>query len=134
MGIYALLTIAILALLMCLASIRRRRALRRYSNRGCMGIRWRRRFPDSPKTEIREFLTLFVEAFDFSPKWRTRLSPDDRVMDIYRADNPPECLADGMELETLCLELEERYGFDCTAVWREDITLGELYEHTRRVA
>src|SRR4051812_2200419 len=33
--------------------VRRRAMLRQYWNRGCMGIRWRRRFPTSPKVEIR---------------------------------------------------------------------------------
>lgn len=49
-------------------------------------------------------------------------------MDVYRAGYPPGSLADSMELETLGLSLEKRYGMDFTAVWREDITLGELYE------
>ncbi len=99
-----------------------------------MGIRWRRRFPDVPKSELREFLTIFVDAFCFDHKRRTCFSPDDRVMEVYRADYPPGSLADSMELETLGLRLEKRYGIDFTAVWREDITLGELYEHTKRHA
>lgn len=128
----ALLTIAIIALLISLPTwVRRRRALGLYWDRACMGIRWRRRFPDSPKVEIREFLTMFVEAFGFGNKRRTRFSPDDRVMDVYRADYPPGILADSMELETLGLNLEKRYGIDFEAVWHEDITLGELYERTR---
>ena len=104
-----------------------RRALRPYWDRACMGIRWRRRFPDAPKTELREFLTIFVDAFCFDHKRRTCFSPDDRVMEIYRADYPPGSLGDSMELETLGLSLKKRYGIDFTAVWREDITLGELY-------
>ena len=98
-----------------------------------MGVRWRRRFPAATKTELREFLTMFIDAFRFDHKRRTRFSPDDRVMDVYRADYPyPWIMADSMELETLGLSLEERYGIDFDAVWREDITLGELYEYTRR--
>jgi len=99
-----------------------------------MGIRWRRRFPDAPKTELREFLTVFVDAFCFDHRRRTCFSPEDRVMDVYRADYPPGSLSDSMELETLGLSLEKRYGIDFTAIWREDITLGELYEHTKRRA
>ncbi len=131
----ALLTIAVLAVLISLpVSIGRRRALRQYWDRACMGIRWRRRFPDALKTELREFLTIFVDAFCFDRRRRTCFSPDDRVMDVYRADYPPGSLSDSMELETLGLSLEKRYGIDFTAVWREDITLGELYEHTKRRA
>ena len=99
-----------------------------------MGIRWRRRFPDASKTEIREFLTIFVEAFCFSHKRGSCFSPDDCVMDVYRADYPPGSLADSMELETLGLRLEKRYAIDFTAVWRDNITLGELYEHARKRA
>ena len=110
----------------------RHRTIQRYWDRHCMGIRWRRRFPNAPKTDIREFLTIFVDAFCYDHKRRTCFSPDDRVMDVYRADYPcPSVMADSMELETLGLSLEERYGIDFDTVWRDDITLGELYEHTQ---
>ena len=128
----ALLTIAVLAVLISLpAWLARRRALRQYWDRACMGIRWRRRFPNAPKSEIREFLTIFVDAFYFDRKRRTCFSPDDRVLEVYQAGYPPRSLADDMELVRLGLSLEKRYGIDLTAVWREDITLGELFEHTK---
>jgi len=131
----ALLVIAVIALVLTLPAHRQRRwALQRFWDRHCKGIHWRRRFPDAPKTELREFLTIFVDAFGFDHKRRTCFSPDDRVMEVYRADYPPGSLADDMELERLGLDLEERYGIDFTAVWREDITLGDLYEHTKRHA
>lgn len=131
----ALLVIAAIAFVLTLpVQLQRRRALQRFWDRHCMGIRWRRRFPDAPKTELREFLTIFVDSFCFDHTRRTRFSPDDRVMEVYRAKYPPGSLADDMELETLGLSLEERYGIDFAAVWREDITLGELYEHTKRHA
>jgi propanediol dehydratase small subunit len=128
----ALLTIIVIALLIFLPTwMRRRRSLGLYWTGGCMGIRWRRRFPGSSKAEIREFLAIFVDAFGFGRKRCTSFSPDDRVMEVYRAENPPGTLADNMELETLGLMLEKRYGIDFDAVWREDMTLGELYERTR---
>ena len=115
-----------------IAHVHRSRSLRPYWERGCTGIRWRRRFPHSSKTDIREFLLIFVDAFLFSERRRSRFSPDDRVIDVYRAVYPPEDgSADNLELETLAMLLERRYGIDLRAVWREDITLGELYEHTR---
>src|SRR5262245_13878943 len=67
----------------------RSRSLRPYWQRACMGIRWRRRFPDAPKADIREFLRIFVDAFAFNQRRRSRFAPDDRVMDVYRALNPP---------------------------------------------
>ena len=36
-----------------------------------------------------------------------------------------------MELEFLTRRMRERYGVDLAAFWREDITLGDLYAHTR---
>ena len=111
----------------------RRAALRPYWARGCMGFRWRRRFPDAPKAEIREFLNAFVDAFMLRRKRRSFFSPDDRVMALYRALNPPGSLADSMELETLCKALKTSYGVDFVASWRDDITLGEMYEQTHRL-
>jgi propanediol dehydratase small subunit len=108
-----------------------RKSLRPYWNRACMGIRWRRRFPDSPKSEIREFLVLFVDAFAFRRKRRCCFAPDDKVMDVYRALYPPGSWADGLELETMCKMLKKQYGVDYFTSWREDITLGEIYSQTR---
>lgn len=64
-----------------LCEIHRTRALRPYRECGCMSIRWRRRFPGDPKSEIRGFLRLFLEAFALRKRWLSRFSPDDRVME-----------------------------------------------------
>ena len=56
-------------------------------------------------------------------------------MEIYRTVYPTnDHGADSMELEYLCETVETRYGVDLAASWREDITLGEIYEQTHRVA
>lgn len=110
------------------------KALRPYRERDCTGVRWRRRFPNSPKAEIREFLDLFVEAFCFRRRRRTCFRPEDKVMDVYRAIYPPGSAADSMELEILCMRLRKRYGIDFAKSWREDITLGEIYEQTHRMS
>jgi hypothetical protein len=66
----ALLTIIVIVLLISLpAWMRRRRSLGLYWTRGCMGIRWRRRFPGSSKAEIGEFLGIFGELYE---RTRTR--------------------------------------------------------------
>jgi propanediol dehydratase small subunit len=77
-----LVLLAVVYMLTLPFQIQRRRALQQFWDRRCMGIRWRRRFPDAPKTELREFLTIFVEAFCFDRKRHTCFSPDDRVMDV----------------------------------------------------
>jgi hypothetical protein len=117
-----------------LMEIQTRKALRPYWERACTGIRWRRRFPYSTKAEIREFLDLFVDAFAFRRRRRCCFSPEDRVMDVYCAVYPPGSAVDNMELETFCELLQKRYDVDLLPSWREDITLGEIYEQTHRAA
>ena len=110
------------------------RAMRIVRGRSCAGLEWRRRFPDARADEIRRFLDVFVDAFIFPEKHRSRLQPDDRVMDIYHMRNPPGWgLGDSMELETLGLDLERQYGFDVLDSWHDDITLGELFRRVRGI-
>jgi propanediol dehydratase small subunit len=112
----------------------RQKRLSQYWRRACTGFRWRRQFPDAPKCEIREFLDLFVDAFGFKPKRRCCFAPDDRVMEIYRTVYPPGDDVDNMELEFLYKKVKKRYGIDLAALWREDVTLGEIYKQTHRTA
>ena len=111
---------------------RRRRAfLQSFWDRACIGIRWKRRFPDSSAAQIREFLDIFVDAFAFPQKRRLSFSPDDKVLGIYRGLYPDRFRADMMELEFLARRMRERYGADLMTFWREDITLGDLFAHKR---
>jgi hypothetical protein len=115
-----------------LSEVHRARALLPYWERGCMGLRWRRRFPEDPKSEIREFLRFFIESFELKERWLVRFSPDDRMMDIYWTVNPREDgWADGLELENLAKGVKKRCKIDLAPIWREDITIGELYSLTR---
>jgi len=111
----------------------RRSVMSPFWQRPCTGIRWRRRFPDAPKTEIREFLDLFVDAFAFRQSRRCCFLPDDRVTDVYRALHPPGDEFDSLEVETFCKALEKRYGVDVAKFAHEGITLGEIFEQIRRV-
>lgn len=93
-----------------------------------MGIRWRRRFPQSPKTEIRRFLDLFLDAFAFPARRRCCFSPDDKILAVYHALYPPDdALGDCLELETFASNIQKHYGVILAGVWRDDLTLGELY-------
>ena len=131
-----MLQIAIIALfavvIVFLSSIQERQKLRRFLERGCAGFRWRRRFPQASKAEIREFLDIFVEAFGFKRSWRLSFAPDDRVMDVYRTLYSPGSLTDSMELESLVGDLQKHFGVDILGSWREDITLADLFTQTRR--
>ena len=53
-------------------------------------------------------------------------------MEVYRDLYPfPKHEPDAMELESFVLRTQDRYGIDLLPLWREDITLGELYQHAK---
>jgi hypothetical protein len=71
-----------------------------------------------------------VDSFGFPRKHRLRFRPEDKVMDLYRALNPPNwSIGDNMELESLIDDFRARYHIDLVPLWREDITLGEVFAH-----
>jgi hypothetical protein len=100
-----------------------------------MGRGWKERFPDVPKEEIRAFLELFADAFLFKQEHRCRFSPDDKVLDVYKAVYPSSFGADAMELETFLTEVEQKYGVQgVDRIWSEDLTLGDMFKHVRQAA
>jgi hypothetical protein len=114
------------------AEIVRGQHLRPLLSRPCAGIRWRRGFSDASPNDIREFLRAFAECFTLTRKHRVVFRPDDRIMDIYLAFNPPPCtIGDNMELEELAIQMENHYGINLKDVWHDQITLGELFARTR---
>jgi propanediol dehydratase small subunit len=127
-----LVGVLLVVVLAVIIEIPRRRAVRPYYQRACAGIRWRRQFPGASAAEIGEFLRLFVDAFCFPRKHRLRFRPDDKIMDLYRAANPPDwSIGDNMELEGLVDDFQDRYHVDLTPLWREDLTLGEVFSYSR---
>jgi len=106
----------------------RKRRISRYWIRSCTGGEWRRRFPQIPKDKIREFLYCFVDGFAFKREKRLNFSPDDKVMDVYRALYPSEGWPDALELETFAKNLEKKYGFDLSRVKNPNVRLGELFK------
>jgi len=111
----------------------RRALMKKYWNRPCSGFFWRREFPNSSKTEIRQFLDLFVQAFGFSRRRRLCFLPTDKVMEVFHTINPPGW-ADAMELESLCKEMKKKYQLDLAPVWKEDLTLGEIFSRATILA
>jgi len=99
--------------------------------RSCQGRGWRQAFPTAPKREIRVFLTVFVEAFAFDESEKLKIGPEDGILHIYRLLYPHRWMPDALEVETLAKEMERRYGISLGEIWREDLTLGELFAHTR---
>jgi len=110
-----------------LALIFGQRMPRTYANRQCQGKAWRHAFPASSKVEIRQFLTMFVQAFALAEKDKLKLKPDDAILSIYRALNPHAWMADALELKTLSQSIEATHGISLTGLWSEALTLGQLF-------
>jgi propanediol dehydratase small subunit len=106
--------------------------IKEYWQRSCMGRAWTRTFPQASKVEIREFLYTFVDAFSFPKRRALQFAPTDRVLSVYRALYPLKGFPDALELETFALRLERRYALNLHSIWREDLTLGEIFSRTYR--
>lgn len=110
----------------------RRKSFRPITMRPCAGREWRRHFPVASKADIREFLVLFEDAFAVGRKHALKFRPDDRIMDVYRAVNPPKwTMADQLELEIFGLSVEDRYGVSLPDIWRDDLTLGDVFAQAK---
>ncbi len=100
---------------------------KKYRNRSCKGQAWKSMFPTTSKQEIRKFLRLFVYAFALNEKEKLKFSPNDELLEIYKAIYPREWQADSMEFETLDDDLKTEYGLSLEEIWHEKLTLGELF-------
>ena len=105
---------------------------KQYRRRHCSGRAWKTRFPNTPKAEIRRFLSLFTQAFAFPTRASLQFAPDDQILAIYRALYPAQWMADALELETLAGDIEREYCVDFMAIWHEALTLGELFAQLQR--
>ena len=98
-----------------------------YRLRSCMGKKWISTFPDSSKSEIREYLQIFIDAFAFSNKDKLQFEPNDKILDVYKELYPSRWSADALELETFAEDIEAKYNFNLNKFWYEELTLGELF-------
>jgi propanediol dehydratase small subunit len=106
------------------------RTIKTYWERSCTGRAWKRAFPRASKGEIRIFLYLFVDAFAFPRTRALQFAPTDRVLSVYRALYPIKGWPDALELETFALRVEKTYGVDLRSIWREDLTMGEIFKNS----
>lgn len=104
-----------------------------FGARSCQGGSWHRSFPEASKEEIRLFLSTFTESFAFDDREKLKLNPNDKLLDIYRALYPHKWHADALEFETLRDGLQSKYGVTFCSVWREGLTLGQLFQHVQQV-
>lgn len=98
-----------------------------FRSRKCQGRGWNRQFPQTPIKEIREFLLFFVKAFAFSDNEKLKLNPDDKILEIYKALYPSQWIPDVLEFETLGRDLRQKYSVELGKIWRDDLTLGDLF-------
>jgi propanediol dehydratase small subunit len=122
-----LLVIGLAVIAMIIVSILNPRTIQAYWRRSCMGRVWKRTFPRASKDDIRQFLNMFVDAFALPQRRALQFAPTDRVLAIYRGLYPLKGWPDALELETFALQLERRYDFDLRKIWREELTLGEIF-------
>ena len=106
---------------------------RPYRDRPCQGGAWRQRFQDAPKQEIRNFLSTFAKGFAYRDSEKLKFGPEDGLLRIYRAHYPSKWLPDALEIETLAILIQKRYGVALSKVWSDNLTLGQLFQSTRRV-
>jgi propanediol dehydratase small subunit len=98
-----------------------------FRDRACQARDWRRAFPRAPKARIRTFLQVFVDAFAFDASEKLKFSPEDRILDVYRAVYPSRWTPDSLEVETLACELEKRFGLRLESLWSDQLTLGDVF-------
>jgi len=104
--------------------------LQAYWSRNCAGRAWKHEFPDATKTEIRQFLHLFADAFLFDKGKALVFRPDDKVMDIYRASYSRDLAflaGDACECECFASDFRNIYKKDPLPIWSLDLTLGQLF-------
>jgi propanediol dehydratase small subunit len=120
--------IALIAVVVAIMLAAHPRTIKTYWERSCTGRAWKRAFPRASKGEIRNFLFLFVDAFAFPRKRALQFAPTDKVLSVYRALYPIKGWPDALELETFALRVEKTYGVELRSIWRDDLTVGEIFE------
>jgi propanediol dehydratase small subunit len=122
--------VALIGVFLTIMLITHPRGLRLYWQRSCTGRDWKRTFPQSSKQDIRRFLYMFVDGFAFPRTRALQFAPTDRVLNIYRSVYPVKDWPDALELETFARFLETQYRINLRDIWREDLTLGEIFSKT----
>lgn len=100
---------------------------RTYRDRDCQGAAWKRAFPAASSQEIRAFLAAFTEAFAFAEADDLRFAPQDSILGVYRSLYPSRWMPDQLELETLATTLRKRHGVLLADIWREELSLGDVF-------
>jgi hypothetical protein len=106
-----------------------------YAQRSDAIEEWMRQFPRAAQQDINDFLHVFIDGFAIARKHRSKFRPDDRVMDVHRALNPPDWIfGDCAERECFAILLKRRYRIALETIWRDDLTLAEVFAATISVS
>jgi propanediol dehydratase small subunit len=124
------LAVAAAVLAVSISSDALTRRLDIYWSRACTGRAWKRAFPSAGKREIRRFLRVFVDAFAFPQSRALKFLPTDSVLGIYRTIYPSKSTPDALEVETFAGDLLNTYRVNHASIWREDLTLGDIFRAT----
>ncbi|WP_146528301.1 hypothetical protein [Novipirellula artificiosorum] len=102
---------------------------RPYRDRHSQLAAWERTCSDEVMDKTDALLQTLCEAFSFNPDDRYRFSPNDRIMDVYRACYPRWRfwkISDCMEIESLMMDIQRRFQLSDTEVL--EMTLAEVAE------
>lgn len=109
-----------------------RKSFAPYARRPYATEEWVRRFQNTGPQEVIDFLRVFADAFAIGIKHALKFRPDDLLMDVHRALNPPDwTFGDLAERQCFAILLKRRYRIALEAIWHDKITLGEIFAATR---
>ncbi len=132
-SVLAVSVFVLLVVVVILGGVVEKRRLRKLASSRCTGRRWLRAFPTSSKEEIRRFDRIVLFSFGIGDTYRLRFPPETKLLDLYRAVEPPFFSpgVDACELEQLAEEVRDKWGVDLDGCWKDDLTFGELFAATQ---
>ena len=92
----------------------------------CVGRDWKHAFPNASNSSIRDYCGLIVDAFMLPKSYLLKLPPRTPLAEIYKAVTTDGI--DNFEYETLELLIDKQYKISLISIWRDDLTLGDLFQ------
>lgn len=65
---------------------------------------------------------------------KLKFTPDDKILEIYKAVYPSKWMPDALEFETLAKDLRQKYSVELEKIWRDDLTLADLFTECLKAA
>lgn len=99
-----------------------------YRTRSLRGRGWSSACPAATNAEIRDFLSVFANAFAKRENEHVKFVPSDTLSNAYRKLRPGRITPDTQEFEALARELNRHYGLAFDSYRASGITLGALLD------